>query len=164
MDKVCTKVFGTCLINLSTLFHASKITLLTIMDLCKMDCFPLILESDFDLEFMADILLVGRDLILETPEFGRELQRLEASLLTRLSGRRDPGRDLVEGGLLSRLFKLGDPGGEAYSASSSSSSNSNSSSVGGLWTLIGILDRGYMMSKERKHCDFLHKSFPSLVA
>lgn len=113
-----------------------------------MDCFPLILESDFDLEFMADILLVGRDLILETPEFGRELQRLEASLLTRLSGRSDPGRDLVEGGLLSRLFKLGDPGGEAYSASSSSSSNSNSSSMGGLWTLIGILDRGCMISKK----------------
>lgn len=92
---------------------------------------------------MVDILLVGRDLILDTPELGRELQRLEASLLTLLSGRRDPGRDLVEGGLLSLLFKPGDPGGEVYSASSSSSSSSNSSSVGGLGTLIGMLDNGY---------------------
>lgn len=38
-----------------------------------MDCFLLILESDFDLEFMVDILLVGRDFILEILEFGREL-------------------------------------------------------------------------------------------
>lgn len=116
------------------------------MDLCKTDCFPCSLDNDFDLEFKADILLTGLDLILDTPELGRELQRLEASLLTRLSGRREPGRDLVEGGRLSRLFMLGDPGGEVYSASSSSSSSSNSSSVGGLRTLIGMLDKGYKLS------------------
>lgn len=123
-------------------------SLLTIKDLCIIDCFPWSLDKDFDLEFTVDILLVGRDLILDTPELGRELQRLEASLLTLLSGRREPGRDLVEGGLLSLLFKPGDPGGEVYSASSSSSSSSNSSSVGGLGRLIGMLDNGYKTGKD----------------